>query len=101
MAHSFGRLLYHIIYSTKMRHPIIHKSWRDRLYAYKHGIVENLGGVSTAGGVEDHVHLVAELKKDSPWPKPEVQSNPLPRTGYMGAFRRRRFCLQDITPRLQ
>lgn len=65
MGHSFGRLHYHIIYSTKMRRPIIDESWRERLYAYKHGIVENLGGrLYKAGGISDHVHLVAELKKD-------------------------------------
>lgn len=65
MGHSFGKLLYHIIYSTKLRQPTIHESWREKLYAYKHGIVENLGGrLHKAGGIADHVHLVAELKKD-------------------------------------
>ena len=54
-----------MIYSTKMRRPIIQESWRERLYAYKHGIVENLGGrLHKAGGISDHVHLVAELKND-------------------------------------
>jgi REP element-mobilizing transposase RayT len=65
VSHSFGKLIYHIIYSTKLRRPLIHKAWRDRLYAYKHGIVENIGGrLHRAGGTEDHVHLVAELKND-------------------------------------
>ena len=65
MAHSCGKLLYHMIYSTKLRRPIIMETWKERLYAYKHGIVENLGGrLHKAGGVSDHVHLVVELKND-------------------------------------
>src|SRR3990172_6378129 len=65
MAHSFGKLLYHMIYSTKMRRPTILESWSERLHAYKHGIVENLGGrLHRAGGTADHVHLAVELKND-------------------------------------
>lgn len=65
MAHSFGKLYYHVIYSTKMRQPMILEPWRERLYAYMHGIVENLGGrCHRAGGTADHVHIVAELRND-------------------------------------
>jgi len=39
--------------------------WREKLYAYMHGIVENLGGrLHRAGGTADHIHLLAELKND-------------------------------------
>lgn len=65
MAHSFGKLLYHVIFSTKMHKPVIAESWREKLHAYMHGIVENHGGrLHRAGGPADHVHLAVELKND-------------------------------------
>ena len=65
MAHSFGKLLYHVIYSTKLRRPTILEPWREKLYAYDHGIVENHGGrLHRAGGTSDHIHLLVELKND-------------------------------------
>jgi REP element-mobilizing transposase RayT len=63
MSSTFSSLRYHIVFSTKERRPLIHASWRDRLHAYLGGIVRNLGGVAEAvGGVEDHVHLLLNLK---------------------------------------
>ena len=41
MAHSFGKLLYHVIFSTKLRRPTIEPAWRDKLYGYIHGIAQN------------------------------------------------------------
>ncbi len=32
MANTYTELLYHIVFSTKDRYPIIETSWRDRLY---------------------------------------------------------------------
>ncbi len=65
MAHSFGKLLYHVIFSTKLRRPMILAAIRDQLHAYMHGIVENHGGrLHRAGGTADHVHLAMELKND-------------------------------------
>jgi REP element-mobilizing transposase RayT len=65
MPHSYGKLLYHVIFSTKMRRPVIAEPWRMRLYPYMHGIVENLGGrLHRANGPADHVHLALELKND-------------------------------------
>jgi len=59
---TFTNLLFHIVYSTKYRKPMIDKSWQDKLYGYTGGIIrENKGTLLCMGGVEDHVHLLAKL----------------------------------------
>ncbi|HEY8962004.1 MAG TPA: IS200/IS605 family transposase [Luteolibacter sp.] len=56
-------LLYHLIFATKNRDPLIAESWRDRFHEYLGGTVRGLGGVSQGvGGVADHVHLLVGLK---------------------------------------
>lgn len=56
-------LHYHLIYSTKNRHPFIEESWRGRLHAFMGGAVRNLGGTPEAvGGTDDHVHLLVGLR---------------------------------------
>ena len=56
-------LHYHVVFSTKERHPLIDPEWRERLHAYLGGITRDLGGVpECVGGVADHVHLLIGLK---------------------------------------
>ena len=56
-------LHYHVVFSTKERHPLINPEWRERLHAYLGGITRDLGGVpECVGGVADHVHLLIGLK---------------------------------------
>ena len=65
MSQSFTNLLYHIIFSTKNRRPIITIDHQPRLYEYIGGIVRGIGGISLGiNGMEDHVHLVAKLCPD-------------------------------------
>ena len=65
MSQSFTNLLYHIIFSTKDRRPIITIDYQPRLYDYIGGIVRGSGGVSLGiNGVEDHVHVLAKLRPD-------------------------------------
>ncbi len=65
MSQSFTNLLYHIIFSTKNRRPIITIDHQPRLYEYIGGIVRGVGGISLGiNGMEDHVHLVAKLRPD-------------------------------------
>jgi putative transposase len=65
MSQSFTNLLYHIIFSTKDRRPIITIDHQPRLYEYIGGIVRGVGGISLGiDGMEDHVHLVAKLHPD-------------------------------------
>ncbi|QQS47690.1 MAG: IS200/IS605 family transposase [Acidobacteriota bacterium] len=65
MSHSFTNLIYHIIFSTKNRRPIITRKREDRIYDYIGGTIRGLGGVALAiNGVEDHVHILAKLRAD-------------------------------------
>jgi putative transposase len=59
---SFTRLIYHLIFSTKYRQPLIRESIRDRLYEYTGGAIRAMKGhLIEIGGVEDHVHLLVNL----------------------------------------
>jgi len=56
-------LHYHIIFSTKDRHPSIDLAWRENLHAYLGGCIKTLEAVpEEIGGVEDHVHLLVGLR---------------------------------------
>ena len=65
MASTLTNLLYHIVFSTKRRLPLITPAIRDVLYPYVGGIIRGEGGVLLdAGGIADHVHLVVKFKAD-------------------------------------
>jgi putative transposase len=58
-------LLYHIVFSTKNREPLIRESFRDELEKYMAGITRNEGGILLGvGGMPDHIHLIAKFKPD-------------------------------------
>ncbi|MFK5926716.1 MAG: IS200/IS605 family transposase [Desulfuromusa sp.] len=63
MASTLTNLIYHVVFSTKGREPMIVPSIRDELYRYIGGIVKNEGGIMLEiGGMPDHLHLVVKLK---------------------------------------
>lgn len=65
MASTLTNLLYHIVFSTKHREPIIGPSIHDNLYAYIGGIIREDGGtLLQVGGMPDHVHIVARFRSD-------------------------------------
>jgi len=65
MSQSFTNLLYHIIFSTKDRRPLITLDYQPRLYEYIGGVLRNTGGISLGiNGTEDHVHVLAKLRPD-------------------------------------
>jgi putative transposase len=60
---SYTHLLFHIVYGTKHRLPIIHESWESELYKYLGGIVRNHRGEAIEiNGMPDHVHLLVRLQ---------------------------------------
>jgi len=66
VASTYTSLLYHLVFGTKDRAPLITEDRRDRLYAYIGGIVrDERGTLLTAGGMPDHVHLLARFTADS------------------------------------
>ena len=65
MSQSFTNLLYHIIFSTKDRRPLIKLDYQPRLYEYIGGILRGTGGISLGiNGTDDHVHVLAKLRPD-------------------------------------
>ena len=65
MSQSFTNLLYHLIFSTKERRPLIKIEYQPRLYDYIGGIIKGMGGISLGvNGTEDHVHVLAKLRPD-------------------------------------
>jgi len=63
MPSTYSNLLYHIVFSTKNREPFIVDSYREQLYSYIGGIIRNEGGsLIQIGGVDDHIHLLVNLK---------------------------------------
>jgi putative transposase len=56
-------LHFHVVFSTKDRHPFFADAWRPRLHEYLGGLVRTAEGVPEAiGGTADHVHLLVGLK---------------------------------------
>ncbi len=62
MPQSFASLHCHIVFSTKHRQPRITPDVQSRLFQYIGGILRNHSGhLIAAGGMPDHVHLLASL----------------------------------------
>ena len=65
MPDSYTNLLYHVVFSTKDRRPLITPDYETQLYDYIGGIVRSVGGISLAlDGTEDHIHLLTKLRPD-------------------------------------
>lgn len=63
MSHTYSQLLYHVVFSTKLRERLIVPEVRDRLHPYMVGVVRNKRGeIPAIGGMPDHVHLLVRLK---------------------------------------
>jgi len=67
MAQSLGKILVHVVFSTKERRPFLRdKSLREEMHLYLGGILANLDCQSIiVGGWEDHVHLLCVLSRTS------------------------------------
>ena len=60
---SYTNLLYHLVYATKERAPMITNELRPRLHGYLGGIVRGLDGIPIEiNGTADHVHILARLR---------------------------------------
>lgn len=61
MSSHHGILLY-VVFSTKYRKPLLDDAWRDDLFAYIGGTVEeHKATLLKSGGIEDHVHLLLRI----------------------------------------
>lgn len=65
MPSTWSQVLFHFVFSTKLRAPTINPDIQPRLYPFIGGIVRDLGGSLWAvGGMPDHVHLLVRWKTD-------------------------------------
>lgn len=63
MSRTFTKLMYHVVFSTKLRAPLIAPNVASELHPYLAAIVRGEDGEAIAiGGVADHVHLLVRLK---------------------------------------
>ncbi len=59
---AFTKLTYHVVFGTKYRRRSIRGEFRARLWEYMGGTIRGLNGhLIEIGGVEDHVHILANL----------------------------------------
>ena len=63
MGSTLTNLIYHTIFSTKNREPMIIPEIRLDLHRYLGGILKREGGILLQiGGMADHIHMVFKLK---------------------------------------
>ncbi len=56
------QLLYHIVFSTKKRKPLLKEGFRDQVFAYMAGTCRELDGFALqVGGYFDHAHLLIQI----------------------------------------
>ena len=62
MSQTFSNLLFHLVWSTKNREPLIKKEIKHRLHSYIRTIIEREGAnLLFINGIEDHVHLLVAM----------------------------------------
>ncbi len=62
MATTYTSLLYHLVFSTRDRLPLITQDVQEPLYQFVGGLVRHQrGALLGAGGMPDHIHLLASL----------------------------------------
>ena len=60
---SHTHLLYHIVYGTKNRLPLISESWESELYKLMGGIVRKHHGIAIEiNGMPDHLHMLVRIE---------------------------------------
>jgi putative transposase len=63
VAQTLGNVVVHLIFSTKLRKPLIELDIRSSLFAYLGGIVRELRGTALiVNGTCDHVHMLIRIR---------------------------------------
>jgi len=59
---TYTKIIYHIVFATKNRLPLLTDPLRENFYRYTSGIIKNKKGyLYRINGVEDHVHILTSL----------------------------------------
>ena len=65
MPNTYSQIYIHVVFAVKGRTNIIHSSWKDELYKYICGIVNNnKQKVYAINGMPDHIHILLSIKPD-------------------------------------
>jgi REP element-mobilizing transposase RayT len=65
MGHTYANLIFHVVFSTKERRPLIHDTFRTRLHEYLGGLARaEFRGTLSIGGTDNHVHGLIVLPAD-------------------------------------
>jgi putative transposase len=65
MANTFSQIYIHAVFAVKGRENLINNKWKDELYKYICGIVNNdHQKVYAINGMPDHIHLLLSIKPD-------------------------------------
>jgi REP element-mobilizing transposase RayT len=63
MANTYSQIYIHTVFAVKGRKILIEKNWRDGLYKYICGIVNNKNQkIYAINGVADHIHILLSIK---------------------------------------
>ena len=63
MANTYTQIHLHIVFAVKFRLSMIQQSWKDELYKYITGIIQNnKHKVLTINGMPDHVHILIGMR---------------------------------------
>lgn len=63
MANTYSQIYIQVVFAVKGRQNLLLKSWRDDVFKYMSGIIDNKGQKAIiVNGVADHVHLFIGLK---------------------------------------
>jgi putative transposase len=63
MANTYTQIHIHIVFTVQNQYCIISKSWKDVLYKYITGIIQNNGHkLLTINGMPDHIHLFIGMR---------------------------------------
>ena len=67
MSHTYCSVLFHLVFSTKERRPIIPLDLKDRLWPYMAGLARtNRFKALAVGGMQDHAHVLLSLPATMP-----------------------------------
>ncbi|REJ75382.1 MAG: IS200/IS605 family transposase [Acidobacteria bacterium] len=62
MPNTYSQIYIHVVFAVKGRRNLVDKSWREELYKYITGTVQNKRNkMISIGGIEDHIHMLIGL----------------------------------------
>ncbi len=65
MPNTYSQIHIHCVFAVKYRSSLIKDEWKERLYQYITGIIQNKGHKLLAiNGMADHIHIFIGLKPD-------------------------------------